>query len=90
MARGTNKDLGDSHGKLTRVINRWLDSDELDIEVVKVAMAWMKQNGITGDPDKDTDLKDLNDKLQAKRRRTVPTKEELQRTVERLFDEGGV
>ncbi len=89
MARANDAALGNQHGKITEVISDMLDQAN-DIKekqaAVAVGIAWMKHNSIYGDAEKDQALKDLNDKLKERRKRSVPTMEELRASADEILN----
>lgn len=69
--KATETELGDLHGKITRTLDKALDGTEVSAAVLANAIAWMKHNDITADPEANDALTKLKAKLKARGRKDL-------------------
>lgn len=69
MAKAPEKDLADLHGLITRKLSDALNGDEVAGTTMANAIAWMKHNQITADPEQNADLNELQRQLRERNKR---------------------
>lgn len=93
MGKATVSDLGELHGLLCTVMAAQLQSDEVTPAWATVASTFLKQNGISADPDKNEGLQELAKSLRDRKQRKLTTKADLAAAVaeaEEQFREYGL
>ena len=68
MTKATEQDLGDLHGKLTRVLSDNLENEDgPSPSILSIAVKFLKDNEITCSIKDNQDMDSLNESLKAKR-----------------------
>lgn len=67
MSKATEDDLGDLHATVARGLKAALEA-EPTAAIFGAAIAFLKNNNITADPSRNSDLAELQDKLAARRK----------------------
>lgn len=65
----SDKELGDLHKKVAKVLTDALESDELSVAAVNAAIAFLKNNNITASPTDNAELAELNKQLAERRKK---------------------
>lgn len=92
MSKASEKDLGELHGLITRKLSAALEGDEVAGTTIANAIAWMKHNQITADPESNEGLNELQRQLRERNKRTPIAPQDLaqaQRELEAQLGLGG-
>lgn len=77
MSKATVDDLGELHSELARVAKSQLQVDEPSAAWGSVALAFLKHNNITADPETNAGLKELSETLKSRRKTRRITTEDI-------------
>lgn len=92
--KATESELGDLHKKITDKLSARLDAEDgFAAADMANAIAWMKHNSITADPEQNEALRDLRSKLANRQRNKPLTADEIaqaQRELEAHLGLGGL
>lgn len=77
--KATETELGDMHGKITSALTRRIEATDFAAADMANAIAWMKHNSITADPEQNDALAQLREKLKQRQRGKPISAEDIAR-----------